>query len=165
MKILRTVLFAATLTISLFFAVVYSACTKDRCNNVACQNGGACDNGNCVCAPGYEGGRCETYSRTKFITNFNGGDSCTKGGVNGYALRFYAVLTNPVQMTMKNFLGNNNDSATCTLEAADSFIFNGSNNSVTYRGYGILSNDSLHLSYHVQADTVNYDCTYNGLRY
>ncbi len=165
MKALRNVLVTAFLTMGLFFAVFYTACNKDRCNNVACLNGGACDNGNCVCAPGYEGNRCETYSREKFITTFNGGDSCGIEGVTQYPIRFYVVASNPVQMTMKNILGNSNDSATCYMAAADSFTFNGNNNSVTYRGYGIISNDSLFMSYHVQYDTVNYDCKYHGLRY
>ena len=68
-------------------------------------------------------------------------------------------------MTMMNMLNNVNDSAICTLVGTDTFTFNGSNNSVTYRGTGKVSNDSLWLKYHVQYDTINYDCKYFGIRY
>ncbi len=165
MKLLRSIILTAILTIGTFLAVTYTSCTKDHCNNVVCQNGGACDRGSCTCATGFEGSRCEIPSRNKLIANFNGGDSCTKEGERGYRIYFLAVTGNKVQLTMKNFLGDKNDSATCNMAAADSFVFNGNNNSVTYRGYGKISNDSLWLSYHVQFDTINYDCKYFGLRY
>ena len=165
MKVLRNILVTAFLTLGTFFAVTYTACTKDHCNNVVCMNGGACDRGSCTCATGFEGSRCEVLSRTKFIANFNGGDSCGIEGHRQYSIRFLVVPANKLQMTMKNILGNNDDSAICNMAAIDSFTFNGNNNSITYAGFGKISNDSLHLSYHVQYDTVNYDCKFFGLRY
>ncbi len=169
MKSFNKILITSLLTLSAFGSVTYMACKKDRCNNVACLNGGSCDNGNCVCTPGFEGNRCETLSRTKFITNFNGGDSCSYPtdslGLHNYGVKFLTIANNPTTMTMRNFLGNPDDSATCYLQSPDSFIFNGANNSVTYRGYGKISNDSLYMKYHVQYDTIPFDCHYLGLRY
>lgn len=165
MKVLRSIIITAIVTIGAIGAITYTACKKDKCNNVACLNAGTCDGGVCTCAAGFEGSRCEVESRNKFIATFNGGDSCTVMGVNGYFINFVKKVDNKTQMTLRNMLGNPNDSAICTLVGTDTFTFNGSNNSVTYRGSGKWSNDSLWMKYHVQYDTINYDCKYFGLRY
>ena len=132
---------------------------------MVCVNGGYCDGGHCVCPTGYEGDSCQVYSRNKWLGNYNGGDSCTGPGERGYNILFLANLKNPVQMVMKGILGTMNDSAICTMVANDSFVFNGANNSTTYRGYGKIRLDSLKMKYTVQSDTVNYSCKYLGLKY
>ncbi len=165
MRALRSIIVTVFLSLGLFFAISYSACTKDRCNNVACLNSGVCDGGTCTCAAGYEGDRCQTASRDKFITNFNGGDSCGYSGHTQYPINFVKTVGNTAQMTMRNMLNNVNDSAICTLVGVDTFTFNGSNNSVTYRGAGKWRNDSLWMNYHVQQDTINYDCKFFGIKY
>ena len=71
MKSIRNILIAVFLTITVCSAIVYTACNKDHCTNVICQNGGACNGGNCTCLAGFEGIRCETLSRDKFIYTFN----------------------------------------------------------------------------------------------
>ena len=165
MRALRSILVTALLTTGIFCAISYTACNKDNCNNVACLNAGECDGGVCTCAPGFEGNRCQTPSRDKWIKQFNGGDSCGYGGFTQYSVRFLVDPTNKTKMVLKNILNNFNDSASCTMVATDSFIFNGSNNSITYRGNGKVSNDSLWMKYHVQYDTINYDCKYFGISY
>ncbi|MBC7553531.1 MAG: hypothetical protein H7257_06090 [Taibaiella sp.] len=164
MKALRNILITAFFTTGLFFSVTYTACNKDRCNNVACLNGGVCDGGNCTCAAGFEGNRCQKPSRDKHIGNYNGSDSCSVVGQRQYYIRFKAV-PNKAQMALFNILGNPADSALCSMVAADSFLFNGNNNSTSYRGWGTIRNDSLHMEYSVLQDTTNYDCEYNGLKY
>jgi hypothetical protein len=166
MKPIRNVLLAAlTITIACF-AIVYTSCKKDHCNNVVCQNGGACDGGNCTCPAGFEGTRCETLSRDKFIFVFNGSDTCSNDDTytRQYTnpIQFLAILANPVEMSMKNFLNNINDSAVCTMQSVDSFTFIGSNNSTTYTGFGTLRADTLKMIYHVQQDTISYNCEYVG---
>ena len=166
MRSLRNVLITVLITVALFSTVSYIACNKDRCHNVVCLNGGACDDGSCTCATGFEGDRCQQAIRDRFITTFNGVDSCSVVGSRTYYIRFLkAPNLNKTQMTMKGILGSEDDSALCSIQGLDSFIFNGNNNATTYRGYGIIRNDSLRLIYHVLADTTNYDCKFWGLRY
>src|SRR5271156_531123 len=130
MKSIRTILIAVSLTVVAGLAIVYTACNKDKCNNVVCQNGGACNSGNCTCLAGFEGSRCETLSRDKFIYKFNGGDTCSSNDsvYNQYSIQFLTIAANPVTMNMRNILNNLNDSAVCTMQSVDSFSFTGSNN-------------------------------------
>ena len=163
MKPIRQILVAALLTISLFSVIAYTACKKDACANVICLNLGACDGGKCSCPTGYEGARCEVLSTTKFIFTFNGADSCSGNrGVRSYPVYFRARLDNPLELIMKNFLNNLDDSAVCTIQRPDSMTFIGSNNSTTYYGQVKISHDSLWMNYHVDSDTSSYDCKYFG---
>ncbi len=162
MKHLRTILIAAFGTLLAFSAAVYTSCNKNKCDKVICLNLGVCDGGNCICPVGFEGNRCQTLSRDKFIFTYSGGDSCTGRVYNRYQIFLLAVLNDSIEMKMKNFLGNIQDSALCTMQSPDSFTFIGANNSTTYTGTGKLSNDSLWLVYHVVHDTTNYDCKYFG---
>jgi len=164
MKPIRNILLAGVLTLVVCVAVVYTACNKDHCTNVVCQNGGACDGGNCTCLPGFEDARCATLSRTKFIYVFNGGDTCSNNDSDyiQYPVQFITVATNPREMTMNGILNSPADSALCTMQSPDSFSFIGSNNATSYTGSGTWRNDTLKLIYHVQHDTVSYDCAYIG---
>ena len=167
MRSIRQILIATSLTLTLFMAIVsYTACKKDACDNVICLNLGACDGGKCSCPTGYEGLRCEVLSRDKFIFTFNGGDSCQgnvfTAGYHQYPIYLRANLYDSLELTMKNFLNNVDDSAICVIRATDSFTFQGSNNSTTYYGTAKLRNDSLWMVYHVDADTTSYDCKYFG---
>ena len=163
MKPIRLVLITSFLMIACFYAITYTACKKDACHNVVCLNLGTCDGGNCKCPVGYEGLRCDTLSRDKFVFTYNGGDSCgTDRFYTQYPVRMYTVVTNPLEFVMKNFLNNPDDSAICTIQAVDSFTFIGANNSTTYTGWGKLSNDSLWMTYSVEHDTSSYVCHYFG---
>ena len=165
MKLLRNILLTAVLIIIGLSATTYFACKKDKCVNVICLNLGACDNGNCTCPVGYEGLRCDTLSRDKFIYTFNGGDECYIPSVyTQYHITFLADTSNPLQMLMKNFRNNQFDSAFCTMWSTDSFSFNGNNNSTTFNGTGKLYHDTLKMSYIVYFDTSQYTCTYIGGR-
>lgn len=54
------------LTLILFVSTLcFTACNKDDddpnpCENVSCDNGGTCDNGDCNCLEGFTGTNCET---------------------------------------------------------------------------------------------------------
>ena len=163
MNRIRLVALTALFSAIFFSAITYTACKKDSCHNVVCQNLGTCDGGICTCPVGYEGSRCDTLSRDKFVYTYNGGDSC---GIpvyyTQYPIKLLAVINNPFELTMMNFLNNPQDSALCTIQSVDSFTFIGANNSTTYSGYGKLSHDSLHMTYHVEHDTTSYDCHYFG---
>jgi len=55
--------------LGLLFATSFAffSCSKDECKDVVCSNGGACSAGSCVCTSGYEGAKCDTEWRTKFL--------------------------------------------------------------------------------------------------
>ncbi len=163
MKPLRLILLSSFLTIAFIYAVTYTACKKDACNNVVCLNKGTCNGGKCTCPVGYEGSRCDTLSRDKFVFIYSGGDSCGTGRVyTQYQIHLLAVPANPFQLTMKNFINNPDDSALCTIQSTDSFTFIGANNSTVYSGWGKLSHDSLWMTYSVEHDTISYTCHYFG---
>lgn len=64
MKNLKLVVFTATATLAIFMMVFYSSC-RNPCKNVVCLNGGACNNGNCICPTGYTGNRCQDLAITE----------------------------------------------------------------------------------------------------
>lgn len=163
MKSMRYLLLTAFVTFAIFSAIFYSACNKNKCHNVLCQNNGVCNSGNCVCPVGFEGNLCQTLTRNKFLFTYNGYDLCGDNNLRTqYSVHFLAVLHDSTEMVITNFLNNVYDSAICTIQSTDSFTFIGSNNSTTYTGVGHLSNDSLRMSYHVEHDTTQYDCHYLG---
>lgn len=160
MASMRNLLLTVFMTIMVVTAVSYMSCNKNHCSNVVCQHLGACDGGTCFCPVGYEGIRCETPSRDKFIFTYNGHDVCSN--LSGQQYPITLVAKDSVELTMRNFINNLQDSAVCTLVATDSFVFQGSNNATTYTGTGKLSNDSLWLYYTVEHDTTTYTCQYLG---
>jgi hypothetical protein len=162
MKPIRNILLTLFLTAAVFSAVVYTACNKNKCSKVICLNMGVCDGGNCFCPIGHEGARCEILSRDKFIFTYNGGDTCGIRGSKEYPIHILATQYDSLEMTMKNFLNDADDSAICTIRSVDSFTFIGSNNSTSYYGAGKLSHDSLWMTYSVTQDTTSYTCTYFG---
>lgn len=79
MKSIRNIAFAALMTIGAFSAITYTACNKDECKDVVCNNGGTCVDGTCSCPTGYEGTNCDAKTRDKFIGSWAGSDQCTSG--------------------------------------------------------------------------------------
>jgi len=56
---LRNIISASFVTLSVFMTVTYISCIKDKCSSVSCQNGGTCSNGSCICPSEYSGTNCE----------------------------------------------------------------------------------------------------------
>lgn len=50
----------ALIGLCLFSTTSFFGCSKDKCKDVTCQNGGACVDGTCNCVNGYTGANCET---------------------------------------------------------------------------------------------------------
>ncbi|WP_276135087.1 calcium-binding EGF-like domain-containing protein [Polluticoccus soli] len=58
MRSMRVAIMAALLTVAAFTVVTYTAC-KNACADVVCLNGGACQDGKCICPSGFVGVNCE----------------------------------------------------------------------------------------------------------
>src|SRR4051812_10777864 len=100
MKSIRNIAFSVLLTVGAFGAVTYTACNKDECKDVVCQNGGTCIGGNCSCPTGYEGTNCETRSRDKFVGTYLGSETCSTGS-DTYSV-ILAANSNAIQLTLSN---------------------------------------------------------------
>jgi hypothetical protein len=72
MKTLKSIFFAAALTVGAFAATFVTSCTKDACKDITCLNGGNCTDGTCTCPLGYEGTTCATMSKTKYLGSYKG---------------------------------------------------------------------------------------------
>lgn len=124
MKSFRNIALSALLTVGAFSAVTYTACNKDACKDVVCQNGGVCANGVCTCATGYEGTNCETKSTTKFIGQWSASDVCNGGSPDVYIVTI-AQDPSAVDKVLVSNLGNYG----CTTGGTISW--NGSVNALT----------------------------------
>lgn len=80
MKSIRNIAFSALLTMGALSAVTYTACNKDKCKDVVCQNSGVCNDGNCSCTTGYEGANCETEVRAKVLKTWTASDKKVSDG-------------------------------------------------------------------------------------
>lgn len=126
------------LTLGAFGAITYTACNKDECKDVVCQNGGSCAGGNCSCPAGYEGSRCETLTNAKYTGTYTAVESSSV-----YVVTITADPTNPSKVLVKN-LGNYG----CTLGG-----------DITYEGTTsstVLTIDDTKCSTHMTA-TLNYN--------
>ena len=67
---LKPVILSAVVTLSAIFAIVYTSCTPDKCKAIACAHGATCDQGACLCLPGFTGPNCETATKDKFLSQW-----------------------------------------------------------------------------------------------
>lgn len=112
MKSIKQIALSFALTLGAFGAVTYTACNKDECKDVTCQNGGTCSDGKCNCPSGFEGSNCETQSRNRFLNNGAvatfvvgaGQDECYNPGYN----MTITPGSNPDEITITNFAGYGN---------------------------------------------------------
>lgn len=160
MKKFRLIALSALVTVASATAIFSTSCSKDECKDVTCQNGGVCSGGNCTCPVGYEGSRCETKSRDKFIGTYTGTEICTIGTDN-YTITL-AANSDALKLTYTN-LYNANYTATCTMIAADSFAFSGTQSGATFTGTGKLTGTSaLTVHYTITDGATSNTCTFTG---
>ena len=72
------IIFTAILTLFVFTTVIYTACKKDKCKDITCQNGGTCSDGVCNCPANYSGSKCEVAGPCAGVVCQNGG-TCNNG--------------------------------------------------------------------------------------
>ncbi len=142
MKSIRNIAFSALLTMGALSAVTYTACNKDACKDVVCQNGGVCNDGNCSCTFAYTGTKCESEVRASYYNTYKGNGVDNEGDTyTNWRIKFYAVGTDAKVMGMDLADGNNANvaSLTVTLQSATTFTVNSATvQGVAYTGSGTV---------------------------
>lgn len=161
MKSIRNIAFSALLAVGAFTMVTYTACTKDECKDVVCQNGGTCVTGTCNCPTGYEGTNCETITRDKFVGTYTGTENCTVGS-DTYSITI-DKNSDDLKMTYKNVY-NQNYSAVCTVTNTTTFTFNETQNGATFTGTGTLNGNTLTVDYTITDALSSNTCKYIGVK-
>jgi len=140
----------------------FTAC-KDECKDVNCQNGGICDAGDCTCADGYEGTRCESEMRAKFIGVYNANENCTGFGIDNFQINVATSSTGIKNIIITNFFGAGlSVSATISDNAVsipNQTVVDGIGNAYTLSGGGQLSGNILTLTYSISSGGVGTNCT------
>lgn len=98
----KSMAFAVLGTLSIFSAVTYTSCERDKCKQIACAYGGVCTDGECLCVAGYEGPQCETINRTRFLDAWN----VTEDGSLTDAAQYNVVVvpgSNIQEIRIRNF--------------------------------------------------------------
>lgn len=80
MKSIRNIAFSALLAVGAFTTVTYTACSKDECKDVVCDNGGTCVSGSCNCPSYYSGTTCQTQIRTTYFNTYVGNGKNSNNG-------------------------------------------------------------------------------------
>jgi hypothetical protein len=160
MKSIRNIAFSALLTFGAFGAITYTACNKDECKDVVCQNGGTCSEGNCTCATGYEGTNCETVSAKKFIGT--GAWNVSEPSCGGNYTTTVSTGTKATSIIIAN-LGNFTTPSMVVANAdKNSLVINSYTDPAgrVFTGSGTFSGDSYSITYTVTySDGDSETCT------
>ncbi len=90
---------------AIFVTVSFMSCKKTQpCYHVSCTNG-TCVDGRCKCDTGYEGSKCQSEIRTKFIGTFTGEEPCSITGTATYSVYIEANDTNVAAVNFRNLWG------------------------------------------------------------
>jgi len=75
--------------------VFVGSCEKTKtqpCDAVSCING-LCNDGHCACDTGYEGSKCQSEIRAKYLGNYIGHESCSITDTATYSISITASTT------------------------------------------------------------------------
>ncbi len=159
MKYLLSLPFAIVIVIAV---LIWSSCDKQTCENVVCTgNNTVCQNGQCLCASGFEGPNCDTYSFEKFIGNYQVAENCTttiNGATNNQYNMYITIGGNIDMVVINNFIGFG------TVEASvignDIYISSQNLGATTVQGYGqYINNRQINLEYSYTQGSNYAECT------
>lgn len=108
MKRLTSILVLFTLAMGLYFL---NSC-QDPCKDVECLNGGVCEDGECICAEGYEGENCGTEWREKFLGQWNQFAQCDE---QNFTSSISKSTDNVKTVVISNILGTFGGNAKATI--------------------------------------------------
>jgi hypothetical protein len=139
---LRSVLLSASLVIAGFSAVTFTSCQEDKCKAIVCANGSVCNEGYCLCPSGYEGPRCETVNRDRFLGIWNVKED---GSISAPA-QYTVVISKGdaiTQVKMKNFRNFYTEDLVGTVKG-DTVNFQQTLNGSQVQGTGYLADDPFY---------------------
>lgn len=135
---------------------------KDECKDVACQNGGTCEEGTCICVAGYEGENCETEMRSKFLASYTVAENCNINGNFNYDMTISTSATAVSNVVINNFYGVG---ATVSASIAGTTITIPNQTvttqgvAFTFSGSGQINGNILTLSYTASVGADAESCT------
>jgi len=146
MKSIRNIAFSALLAVGAFSMVTYTACNKDECKDVVCNNGGTCVSGTCNCATFYEGTNCDNQIRAKYYNTYKGNGTDSDGDTyTNWGLKFYKIGEDKTKLGL-DILDNNNGSVvalTITLQTNTTFTVDQKiDGTTTFTGNGTFTSDA-----------------------
>ncbi|XZF12556.1 calcium-binding EGF-like domain-containing protein [Chitinophagaceae bacterium MMS25-I14] len=156
----KQILFVATLSVSVFCMVAYTACIKTNCGTTVCQNGGVCVSGICACPSGYEGAHCDKPWMTKFAGTWNNAEQIQdSSGLHNLSYHIAVRADTLATQLVIDSLEQTNNNIHCVLLSVNSFTIPGQSNadSTFYVTGGSGSLDSTGKV------TMNYNFVQSGL--
>lgn len=137
-------LFKTFMTVAVFAGLtVVSSCTK-------------------TCDEGFEGEKCDTEIRAKFVGQFQGSETCTVGTDN-YTVTITTSATDVLKVTFNNVY-NAAYTATATVDGSAFTVANQTvATGVTVQGSGTISGDNLTFTYTIDG-AANNTCTFTGTK-
>lgn len=72
MLFFKEVVMGRSLLLILVYSLILSTgCKKDPCEEVSCENGGICMDGECECPEGFQGNFCESFDLQQYFGTYN----------------------------------------------------------------------------------------------
>lgn len=146
--------------VMLFTIVAMLSFACDPCRKVECDNGGTCNDGECLCDAWYAGENCENYLLADHLGWYIGTITC---GDQAFSTNYYVedgdapgqlVLNDGfVAIPMKFDAESTSEFTLSPTVDADGY---------TYSGYGSMSNEKLVVSITVQDQSSSATCIFIG---
>lgn len=141
----------------LFLALILGSCS-DECDDVNCQNGGRCDDGDCICLDGFVGNECQSEMRAPFLGAYSVNENC-EGGNDTFQMTITTSNTG-VRNIILVFPGLN---VAAEVNGASMTIpnqtINVDNTALSISGTGQLTGNILTMSYTLGAGGGSTSCS------
>ncbi len=136
-------IFLITLTVCM------TSCKPEVCEDVVCANEGICSGGICQCQVGWEGVRCETMSRDKFMGTYSVAEDGTLSDARNYSANIHSADDFGIDaVRLKGFYNYFEDQVHARCKG-DSLIIPEQSLSDGYsvRGYGVFTQQDYYANH------------------
>lgn len=158
MKSVRNIAFSALLAVGAFTMVTYTACNKDECKDVVCNNGGTCVSGTCNCLSGYEGTNCQTVSAAALPGQYTASETCQPPVTGGSWSSTVSQSSNDkTKIVISNF-GASSTNVTGHVNKNAITLDQTTIGGNTVTGTGTVSGNTITINYTLSG-TISYSCT------